>query len=91
VPGFHEPELRVRQRAGELAALLRRPDAVVAPVYDDRGLTDTGQPAGQVKVALAGEDVVGRLRADRRRPFEEPGVDERLAVMHHVGFPDRSS
>src|SRR6185312_16105213 len=74
VPGLHDPELRVRQRAGELAALLRRPGAVVAAVYDDRGLPDAGQLAGQVEVALAGKDVVGGLLADRRRPSEEPGA-----------------
>src|SRR6185437_14248904 len=72
VPGLCEPELRVRQRAGELAALLRWPGAVVAAVDHDHGLADAGQRAGQVEVALAGEDVVGRLRADRR-PAEELG------------------
>jgi hypothetical protein len=72
VPGFHEPELRVRQGAGEIAALLGQPGTVV---YDDRGLRNASQLTGQVEVPLAGEDIARCLLADRRRPSEEASAD----------------
>jgi hypothetical protein len=56
VPGFCEPELRVGQGAGELAALFWWPGTAVAAVHDDRGLRDAGQLTGQVEAPLAGED-----------------------------------
>lgn len=49
------------------------PGTVVAAVHDDRGLRDAGQLTGQVEAQLAGEDIAGRLLADRR-PFKEPGA-----------------
>ena len=77
VPGFHEPELRVRQGAGELAALFWWPGTVVAAVHDDRGLRDAGQLTGQVEARLAG---------DCRRVATACLVWEEFTVIDRVKF-----
>ena len=88
VPGLHKAEFGVRQRPRELQTLTWGPRAIMAAMHHDDRLPDGGQSAGQVKIALAGQDVVDRFLPQGRCPLEElrsdPAVEREMerAVKH---------
>jgi hypothetical protein len=74
VPGFHEPELRVRQGAGEFAALFWRPGTVVAAVHDDRGLREAGHSRLRLTAQRSGDGA--QQTKFRKVPGTSPQADE---------------